>query len=218
MSTETAAPPQETTQAPTEAPKPQEPAEKGVLTVTKNHLMELFGALGYAGATGWSASRLIKKAQDLPENLEKDKELREFADKLEGNLKQLFHDVLHTVRDKAGKLKIDGDDEGAGAGDKKKGGKKTAGEKKPKEKKGPGIIDSIEEFLKNAGCEEKALTKAQLTSKLANRFKDKNAEGMAKTVNVQVPNRLKNDRKVKIKSCKVKDKDDKETTAYWIES
>lgn len=61
----------------------------------------------------------------------------------------------------------------------------------------PGVIASIVEFL-NAASEDKPISKKRLTKKLAERFEDRSAESMAKTVNVQVPNRLMKDKGMNI--------------------
>ena len=54
----------------------------------------------------------------------------------------------------------------------------------------PGIIASIVEFLQGAASEKAALSKKDILSKLTKRFPDTDADGMMKTINAQVPNRL----------------------------
>lgn len=54
----------------------------------------------------------------------------------------------------------------------------------------PGIIASIVEFLQGATSEKAALSKKDILSKLTKRFPDTDADGMMKTINAQVPNRL----------------------------
>ena len=54
----------------------------------------------------------------------------------------------------------------------------------------PGIIASIVEFLQGATSEKAALSKKDILSKLTKRFPDADADGMMKTINAQVPNRL----------------------------
>ncbi len=86
-----------------------------------------------------------------------------------------------------------------------------------KEKKGPpksaggdgkpGIIASIVEFLE-AATEESPISKKGMVKKLAKRFPDRNADSMAKTVNVQVPNRIKKDKGLNV--CK------NDKNQYWI--
>lgn len=61
----------------------------------------------------------------------------------------------------------------------KKAPRKIATKAAPK--KGPGIIDSIVEFLRKG-----PITKAGLVVKLAKRFPDRSRGGMAMTVNTQV--------------------------------
>jgi hypothetical protein len=72
----------------------------------------------------------------------------------------------------------------------------------------PGIIASIVEFLQGA-TEAKPITKEKILTKLEKRFPDRSADAMKKTVNVQVPNRIVNDKKLTVH----KDKDGK---GYWI--
>lgn len=97
---------------------------------------------------------------------------------------------------------------------KAKGKKKGAPEKgkaPPKKaggESGPGVIGSIVEFLSKA-TEKKPLSKSDLADKLAERFDDRDRDSMLKTINVQVPSRLKTDKKLDVR------KNDK---GYWIET
>lgn len=103
----------------------------------------------------------------------------------------------------------------------KKSAKKEKEADKKKAKRGPpasaggegkpGIIQSIVEFLQE-GSEAKPLTKAKIVEKLAARFKDRSADAMKKTVNVQVPNRIKNDKKLNVEKKELKDGG----MGYWI--
>jgi hypothetical protein len=68
--------------------------------------------------------------------------------------------------------------------------------KKSDEKKGPGVIESILEFVTKAG--EKGITKTAILKKLELRFPDRASEGMSKTINVQLPKRMSRERKIKI--------------------
>ncbi len=83
---------------------------------------------------------------------------------------------------------------------------KPAKKAEPKEERGPGVIASIVEFL-GAATEEKPINKDRLVEKLKKRFPDRQETAMMKTINVQVPNRLKTDKKINVK------KNDK---GYWI--
>lgn len=64
---------------------------------------------------------------------------------------------------------------------------------KPPAKKGgdgkPGVIASIIEFIQ-AASKEKPIGKKEILAKLTKRFPDGDADGMMKTINAQVPNRL----------------------------
>ena len=85
---------------------------------------------------------------------------------------------------------------------KKKGPPKSAGGDGK-----PGIIASIVEFLQDA-TEEKPISKKKILEKLVKRFPDREADSMARTINVQVPNRIKNDKGLVVA------KNDK--NQYWI--
>lgn len=65
--------------------------------------------------------------------------------------------------------------------------------KAPKEPKGPGVIASIVEFLGKG-----PITKEAIVKLLAKRFPNRDAEGMAKTVNVQLPNRIAREQGIKV--------------------
>lgn len=71
--------------------------------------------------------------------------------------------------------------------------KKKDKEKKKKTVGGPGVIASIVEFLKQ-GTAKKPMSKDKMCEMLAERFPDRSAESMMRTINVQVPNRLKADK------------------------
>lgn len=76
---------------------------------------------------------------------------------------------------------------------------------KPKGKKpesaakngGPGIIASIVEFL-TAATEEKPINKERILAKLVKRFPDRGPDSMKNTINIQVPNRIKTDKKLNV--------------------
>jgi hypothetical protein len=66
--------------------------------------------------------------------------------------------------------------------------------KAPKEPKGPGVISTILEVLQKG----KPVTKEAILAVLVKRFPDRSQESMGKTVNVQVPNRIAKEHKVKV--------------------
>lgn len=68
--------------------------------------------------------------------------------------------------------------------------------KPAKESKGPGVIESILNILKESG--KKGITKQEILDKLVVLFPDRAKEGMEKTINVQLPTRMSKERKVKI--------------------
>ena len=58
----------------------------------------------------------------------------------------------------------------------------------------PGVCASIIEFIQNDG----PITKADIVAKLKKRFPDRNEDSMAKTVNVQVPNRINKEKNLNV--------------------
>ena len=78
----------------------------------------------------------------------------------------------------------------------KKSKKKKAEVKESKkaEKKAPGVIASILEFIQHG-----PISKKHILSKLQKRFPDRPVEGMEKTINAQLPNRMSKEKGVKIK-------------------
>ncbi|MFA6335809.1 MAG: hypothetical protein WCX48_09735 [Bacteroidales bacterium] len=74
--------------------------------------------------------------------------------------------------------------------------KKSAGKTGKPEKKGPGVIESILEFVTKAG--EKGVSKKAILAKLVARFPERAVDGMSKTINVQLPKRMSRERKIKI--------------------
>ena len=65
-----------------------------------------------------------------------------------------------------------------------------------KEPKGPGVIETIFELISKSG--EKGLSKKAILAKLEAKFPERAAEGMSKTINVQLPKRMSRERKIKI--------------------
>ncbi len=79
---------------------------------------------------------------------------------------------------------------------KKKGGN-IGNFKKAGGPNGPGVIASIEEFLKETSA-DKPITKKGILKKLCKRFPDRDADSMSKTIAVQVPNRMNKDKSMGI--------------------
>jgi hypothetical protein len=86
----------------------------------------------------------------------------------------------------------------------KKATKKVAAKKS--QKKGPGVIGSLVEWL-SAASAAKPLTKAEMLEKLTARFKDREAETMKSTINAQIPTRIAKEQGVKVQ---------KNENGYWI--
>lgn len=83
---------------------------------------------------------------------------------------------------------------------------KKASRKSTSAKPRVGVIDSIVEFLAAANAKA-PLTRDKLVSKLAARFKDRDADGLAATVNAQLGKRIEKGRKVKLR---------RNDSGYWI--
>lgn len=66
---------------------------------------------------------------------------------------------------------------------------------KSSEPKGPGVISTIFNLIKGS---KKGISKADLLTKLVELFPDRSADGMTKTINVQLPKRMSTERKVNI--------------------
>ena len=66
---------------------------------------------------------------------------------------------------------------------------------KSSEPKGPGVISSIFDLVKSS---KKGISKAELLTKLVELFPDRSSEGMQKTINVQLPKRMSQEKKVNI--------------------
>jgi hypothetical protein len=73
--------------------------------------------------------------------------------------------------------------------------KKLTG-KKSSEKRSPGVIATILTLVTESG--KTGISKADILAKLVEMFPDRAADGMSKTINVQIPNRLERERNVKI--------------------
>jgi len=78
---------------------------------------------------------------------------------------------------------------------------KLTGKKGGKEKAGPGVIATI--FALVSKADSKGITKADLLTKLIEMFPERAAEGMEKTINVQLPKRMSKERGVNIVKSEV---------------
>lgn len=76
--------------------------------------------------------------------------------------------------------------------------KKTAAKKNDQKK--PGVIASIISILKKEG----PITKEKIVKILTKQFPERDADSMAKTVNVQIPNRIQNERDIQLKEVEGK--------------
>lgn len=210
-----------------EAPVQEKPAETTSVAETttakeikleKKCIVELFEKLGYAEASAWTPARLGKKIAALPLLLKDDADMKTRVEKLSDRDKGLFQTLIDAVNTEATveltePALADGE---APKEQKKKGGKKPVKEKTDKpvvEKKetGPGVIATIISILEKA-TEDKPVTKEDILVKLSKAFPDRETDGMKKTINIQVPSRLVNDKKLCVKTVKEEGK----YSAYYI--
>lgn len=147
-------------------------------------------AMGYAMAKDWPANRMEKKMRNVPKVVKEEKRV------IPDEHKTMFAE-LEAALEKNEAISIDSGDEvptekkeKAAKGEKKEKAAKAPKEPKPpKEPKGPGIIDTILEVVQG-GSATNPVTKADVMKKLEERFKDRKADAMIKTVNIQLPSRL----------------------------
>ena len=85
-------------------------------------------------------------------------------------------------------------------------GKKAPPAKAATEAKGPGVIASIIEFLSAANA-KRPLSKADLLAKLEARFPDRETTAMRRTINCQLPTRLRAEKELDVR---------KNDDGYWI--
>jgi hypothetical protein len=174
---------------------------------------DLFIALGMKAAGSWTAERLSSRlAGGKLEELAEGSKLEDAAQKklLKSLLAAIAAEKEIEVIDEV-EADEDGDEEPEPVKPAK--GKKDAKEpeaeedepKKPKEKgkappkkaEGGGVIGTIVEVLSKATA-KKPISKAQIADVLAAKFPDRTREAMLKTVNVQVPTRLRKEKNLNI--------------------
>ena len=80
----------------------------------------------------------------------------------------------------------------------KKADKKLSEKEQRQRAKGPGVIASIVEYLQ-AATATKPITKEKICARLAKRFPERSPEAMLKTIHCQVPTRIVNEKKLKVK-------------------
>lgn len=176
--------------------------------VSLTRARKIFIALGFGTAGSWNEAKLTKKIQKLPD----------LADgvKLEPKMQKRVNTICNWLKDGKKVVVINLDDVAAGkkrATDvedavkredarkkekKEKTQRKTdkAAGKKPK-RKGPkkiGVIASILEFIQKG-----PISKKQILAKLKQRFPDRPEDGMAKTIQAQLPKRMSKEKGIKIK-------------------
>lgn len=197
------------------------------MQLTQETAQKLFKAMGFSTAGRWGVKNLTSKLNSLSENVDLDEAREAVAEKAEAlKAPQLpaILDMIIAALDDEEEIEIGESDPKTKKSkkDKKKKDKKSKKDKKKDKKSkkskgkgkpavqragGAGVIGSIIEFLGKAS-EDKPITKNGIVKKLAKRFKDRSAEAMKKTVNVQVPTRLRSDKGLEVQ---------KNEDGYWLE-
>lgn len=184
------------------------------VSVSREKLNDLYEAIGYTGHEKWDNKKALSKIAKLKDIKDKDleevdltKPQRSLLEKLQEAAKAgtevTIEEVKETPKEETKTQKGETKSEGEEKKEKKKGGfpQGAGGDGKP------GVIASIKEFLSKAS-EEKPVSKKDIVKKLKERFPDRDDEAMGKTVNVQVPNRLRKDAGLDVK---------KNESGYWID-
>ena len=172
------------------------------MNVNDKAATKLFVDLGFPTASKWSAARLEKKIEGLPDIIDEDTEAGDSEDLLEKILAALDDDEGVKVVDSVPTEKEEEEVKtilGPGEGDKppkkkKKKKEEPKEESKPLPEKKPirkgGVIATIVEILE-AASEKKPITKEDILGKLIKKFPGKEPASMMSTIKTQVPSRLK---------------------------
>lgn len=183
------------------------------MKVDRSKLVKVFAEIGIPTAKRWDLEKLQEKAAKLESLKEDDNEIED------EDLKTLYDDIVSAASQGKDIEVVDDEgeeeeEEAPKAAKGKKGaasanGKPAKGKAPPKKasEKGPGVIDSIMERLQKA-TPKKPATKEDVLSFLEERFPDRESEGMRRTIDIQVPNRLRADKGVFVQ---------KNANGYWIE-
>jgi hypothetical protein len=172
------------------------------MLIQQTEAIQLFETLGFPTATKWSCERLQKKITGLPFIVDEQTD----AEGSQDILNAILAAIAEEREIKVG-MKLYLDDEGIACdAEVKKSKVKKKKSKEPKKKK-VGIIASIQEFL-NEASEEQPISKIDICSKLKERFPDREQSSMQRTVNVQVPTRLRVDKDIHVTKNK---------QGYWID-
>lgn len=160
-------------------------ATKKRIRVKREPVVKLFELLGYKTAPKWDNKKLQGKIKNLPELTDgvkiKNTKAKHFLAKLLAAKKVVVGEK--EKEPKAPKEKAQKSDS-----------KKKTQKPKAAKRTGPGVIASIQEYITNHG----PISKPQILAKLKQRFPDRDAEAMTKTVNVQLPGRMSKEKKIKI--------------------
>lgn len=183
------------------------------IQVSKARMVELLTAVGFKNAAKMKLSQ-------LQQNAEKYGDIDGIDDvKIEDKQLNKLHNELVTAFDKKKEVQVveEGADEklakatgSKGKGDKgeeKEEGTKKKGPQKAGGEKGPGVIGTIIELLQKAD-ENKPVSKDQILKELSKRFPDRDADGMKKTINIQLPTRIRKDKGFEVL---------KNENGYWID-
>lgn len=185
--------------------------EKQVVKLKHGDVVRMMVWLKWNNAKRWNNERLAEKLQQVKEVMPDDKEPEDEA------VAETLHAVVTAIEEgcdfeivgekddkqsdakakKAEKAeKSDGETVNAESSN---SAEESKSDQKPKKRgpKGPGVIKTIAELVSNA-TPENPVSKAQILDELCSRFPDRQRESMEKTINVQVPNRLRKEKGLNI--------------------
>lgn len=174
------------------------------MNVKQSVLVALCVALGWKTAGKWDGAKLATKLKEFPELDTADNELTAEQTKLYKKICKDPKAVVIVAEEPSDEEDDAADvDEGAPVGK----AKKEKGEPAAKKAKGAGIIGTIVAVLTKASA-KKPVTKEEIHKVLQETYPEREAKGMLSTIHIQVPNRLRNDKKLNVQ------KSDK---GFWIE-
>jgi len=163
--------------------------------INRSAAVSLLVALGAAMAGKWTAAKLLGKLKKIDELVDEDTKL----EKDDATTLKLLTKANEAGDDIDIEDDVPAEDEKPAKKEKAKAKPaKDKPAKKAKEDKGPGVIASIVEFLKEATAKN-PIDKKTILAKLVERFPERGEDAMKSTINIQVPSRLSKDKGLNIK-------------------
>jgi hypothetical protein len=198
----------------------------------RSELVDLFAALGCETASGWNPSRWQQSLKEVESFHPEDGDFKL------SDAHQALYDQIKDCADQDIEVENDMKDAAPAktpAAAKPKANGKPApkaaakGPAKPapaakilpfKKAEGPGVIATIGKILGDASS-DKPVTKGDILAKLVKAFPDRDSDKMAKTIALQVPNRIGKERGIKVQYDVVTRKNAEgekfEVRAYWAD-